>query len=115
MKQTKKKCRCPIPGCNFEYALAKVGWYKHVRSLKNHPYWMPGVAEPDARALAFREQFPTFFPTKIPAPELPDLAPFQAQLDQLRRMLDTTANLLSKPLPSPMFLDGVSFRHPVAD
>jgi hypothetical protein len=61
-------CKCPIPGCNFRYAVGNRGWYKHVGVLANHPTWQPEVTG-ESRIQAYRAAFPEWFDPLVIAPK----------------------------------------------
>ncbi len=55
------KCKCPIPGCDFEFSYGILGWDSHISRLDNHPDYHPKTVTPEARKRVFTKEFMTFF------------------------------------------------------
>jgi hypothetical protein len=81
-------CKCPIPGCNYRYKLANVGWYKHVSSVSNHPTWYPDVVDASSRIEAYRRDFPSWFhPLTLLQPNAPPIPLSEGTIELLARQI----------------------------
>lgn len=55
------KCKCPIPGCSFEFSYGILGWDSHVARIENHPNYHPRVVIAEHRKRLFVREFLSFF------------------------------------------------------
>lgn len=89
--------KCPIEGCEFRFATKGYrGFYLHAAILHNHPTWYPEVADPDARANLFRDEFvPSKEVTKEP-PKRRSSGIITVKLNRLQKQLSDIQELINK-------------------